>query len=183
MSTDDPKRDDESKSAEGHAPAAEDAQAKAARITALEAELAALRGGGSGDAGDADEPIDIGKKGGAKAIIVAVVVLGVGLTLIFGLFSTLAKGFDAFADKAAKRLTPGYEDDQPQTIGAKPLRGAKSVKLKKSSASSLPASAPASAPTTATPTTATPPSSASKPAKQGPAPKVPAKKPILLPGL
>ena len=188
MSTDDPKRDDESKRDEGKASAAEDAQDKAARIAALEAELAALRGGDSSEASkagktgktvDSGEPLDIGKKGGAKAIIVAVVVLGIGLTLIFGLFSTLAKGFDAFADKAAKRLTPAYEDDQPQTIGAKPLRGAKSVKLKKSPSTSSPVTAPTSPASAPASTPATkPPSSASKPA-----PKVPPRKQILLPGL
>lgn len=163
-----------------------DPQTKADRIAALEAELAALRGSESGGAGGperSDEPLDLGRKGGAKAIIVAVVVLGVGLTLIFGLFSTLAKGFDAFADKAAKRLTPGYEDEQPQSVAAKPLRGAQSLKLKKgvkATPTSAPTSTPSSAPATAT-APAQAPSPASQPAPE--APKAPAKKPILLPGL
>lgn len=102
------------------------------RIAELEAEVARLRQklgsaardglittrDGAGLALDPEEEaLDLNKKAGIKAVLIAVAVVAVGLGLIFGVYSALAKGFDAFAKKAAEKIVGGKDDSPENAVG------------------------------------------------------------------
>ncbi|MCK5799693.1 MAG: hypothetical protein KAI47_21030 [Deltaproteobacteria bacterium] len=124
---------------------------KRARLDALEAEVARLRqefdassdpslapGGAKGGrdgsreheetAGPEDEAsrlfASFEKKKGLKALFVAAGVLAIALALIFGIFSALSSGFDAFAGDVAEKFVPGADEAPRNAVG-----GAHEVRL------------------------------------------------------
>ncbi len=124
---------------------------KRARLDALEAEVARLRqeldtasdmslvpgaaeGGRDGSrdddetAGREDEAsrllASFEKKKGLKAFLVAAGVLVIALALMFGIFSALSSGFNAFAGDVAEKFVPGADEAPRNAVG-----GAHDVRL------------------------------------------------------
>jgi hypothetical protein len=112
-------------------PQAETPEQEQQRIAALEAEVARLRQQLSsaerdglvttrGDAlelSEAEEALALNKKVGVKGVLVAIAVVALALGLIVGIYTALASGFDAFAEKAAEKIVGGKDDSPENAVG------------------------------------------------------------------